>query len=238
MYTYATWVAQLANMLPVNPTSSEFQIMVPGCIDYAEQRIYRDLDLQATRIQANTVTSSADRNVALPLTTTGLSFVVVEAVNVFTPANTTTNSRSPLVPVTRDFIDAVYPLQTGSLKGVPQFFAWNDGSSQIVVAPFPDDAYTIEFYGTVRPTPLSSTNTTTVLTEKLPDLWMAATMVYASAYQRDFGSQKDDPRMSQSWEQTYLDLKNSAVVEEFRKRFQSQAWTTMQPNPVATPPRA
>ncbi len=229
--TYSSWVTQLANMMPVTETSSNFQTMLPGCIDYAEQRIYRELDLQGTRVIANGTTSSASRNVQLPAT-----FIVIEQINAFTPPGTGT-SRNQLVPVTRDYLDVTYPGATGTVEGVPQFFAWNRGSSEVVLGPFPDNAYTLEFYGTIRPTPLSSANTATILTTNYPDLWFAATMVYASAYMRDFGGQTDDPRMSQSWESQYQALKQSALEEEFRKKFQSQAWTTKQPNPIATPPR-
>ena len=67
---------------------------------------------------------------------------------------------------------------------------------------------------------------------------MAASMIFGSAYMRDFGAQSDNPQMAQSWEQQYQQLVKSAVVEQFRAKFQSEGWTSKQPNPIVTPKRA
>jgi hypothetical protein len=66
---------------------------------------------------------------------------------------------------------------------------------------------------------------------------MAASMVFATAYQRDFGAMVDDPQRAASWESQYKILKESANLEELRKRFMGPAWQAMTPSPVATPAR-
>jgi hypothetical protein len=237
--TYTTWTGQLANLMAVDPTIAstnyDFQTFLPGCIDYAEQRMYRELDLLATRVTDTAAYTANTRNVALP--TNNGTFLVIEEANSITPVNATTSSgtRVPMQMVSKSFIDTVYPSNyTGT--GVPQYMTMLTNAT-LSVAPAPDQAYTVEFIGTIRPTPLSSNNTTTILTTLLPDAFMAASMVFASGYMRNFGSQGDDPQMAASWEGQYTKLITTANVEELRKKYQSQAWQSNIPTPIATPQR-
>jgi hypothetical protein len=64
-----------------------------------------------------------------------------------------------------------------------------------------------------------------------------ASMVYVSAYQRNFGRQSDDPAMAQSYEGQYQALLKGAAVEEARKKFEASGWSSQSPSPVATPSR-
>ena len=47
----------------------------------------------------------------------------------------------------------------------------------------------------------------------------------------------DNPQMAQSWENHYQMLVKSAQVEEARKKFTSQGWSSKQPSDIVTPPR-
>jgi len=235
---YTSYVAQLSNLMVIASSDPGFQTFLPGCIDYAEQRLYRELDLLATRItDATTVVSSGNRNFTLP-TTTG-TFLVVESINTITPVGLAANSsgsRNPVVFASREFIDVCYP-SNSIVTGVPEFAAMAS-NTQIILGPAPDAGYVAEVVGTQRPTALSSVNTTTILTTMLPDVFMAASMVFGSGFMRDFGSQTDDPQQSGSWETQYQALLRSADVEELRKKYQSQGWTSAKPSQIATPPRA
>lgn len=234
---YTTYVSQLSNLMVQQSSATEFQTFLPGCIDYAEQRMYRELDLQVSRISnAATILSSGVRTVAL--STTSGTMIVVEQFNVWTPVGATSSNatRVPLTPVTKEFLDFAWP-SAALFTGVPIYYApLND--TTYILGPAPDGSYPLEIVATVRPTPLSSLNTTTFLTQNLPDVFMAASMIFASAYMRDFGSQGDNSAMSVSWEKQYTTLMQSANAEELRKRFASQAWQAMTPNQIATPPRA
>jgi hypothetical protein len=64
-----------------------------------------------------------------------------------------------------------------------------------------------------------------------------ASMVYVSAYQRNFGRQSDDPAMAVSYEAQYQTLLRGAAVEEARKKFEGSGWTSQSPSPTATPTR-
>lgn len=237
-YTYATYTAALAELMVVNSvTDVNFQGILPSIIDYAEQRIYRELDLPYTNTTDSSGTTTAgQRTFNLP-TTLG-TFIVVDYLNIITPytATPTTGTRVPLIPTSRDFIDVVYP-SSASATGTPTYFGMVS-NSQVLLAPVPDQAYPVEVIGTIRPTPLSATNTTTILTTYVPDLFMAASMVFASGYMRNFGSQADDPRMSQSWETQYQTLKASAQTELARQRFESWGWSSGSPQKETAIPRA
>jgi len=84
---------------------------------------------------------------------------------------------------------------------------------------------------------LSATNPTTFISLYLPDVFIMASMIYVSGYQRNFGRQSDDPAMAQSYENQYQTLLKGAAVEEARKKFESTGWTSQSPSPVASPSR-
>lgn len=222
-------------MLVIDPTNADFLAMIPNAIDYGEQRLYRDLDLLSTIVRDTGGNLTANsRNFTLPQTSG--RFVVTESVSVFIPVSTT-NSRRQLVPVTREFLDAVWGDEaSASTPSIPEYYAMIT-DQQVIVGPSPDAAYTMEVTGTIRPTPLSATNTTTLLTQYLPDLWFAACMVFSVGYMKDYGAATDDPNAPGSWEAQYQKLLPSANVEEMRKRYASQAWTAKQVSNISTPAR-
>jgi hypothetical protein len=235
-YTYASWVSSLANMLPVASNDPGFVTVLPNIIDDAEQRLYRDLDLLSTDFSDSTgALVAGQRYFNLPASIA--TFVVTNQINVITPFGTTNpelGTRNALTPMTREALDLMWPSVNGST--VPVYFAMTSQTAAIV-GPWPDQGYQIEVVGTQRPTPLSAANTATFLTTYLPDLWMAASMVYAAAYQKNFGAGQDDPKMALSWEAHLGTLLTSAKTEENRKRFRSEGWSSKQPSPIATPAR-
>lgn len=235
--TYSTYLTQLITLNSIaSSTDTNFQNILPGCIDYAEQRIYREGDFLATRVtDTSGAVSSGVRTLAL--STAQGNFLVVEEINIWTPVGATAGSatRNPVTRASQEFIDAVFPAASQQTT-VPLFWAPRDNTT-VIFGPAPDAAYTAEVVGTQRPTPLSSGNSSTFLTQYLPDLFMAASMVYMAGYQRDFGAQSENPQLAQSWETQYKQLFASANVEELRKKYQSGGWTHTQPSPIATPQR-
>jgi hypothetical protein len=236
MLTYSQYVTDLANILVVPDTDPYYLTALPNIIDDSEQRIYRDLDLLNTIVRdSSAALSTGTRNFTIPTATN--TFIVTENLNVITPAGTTNpelGTRNPLTPVAREVLDSLYPSLAGS--SVPSYFAMVT-QGQIVVGPWPDQAYQVEVVGTYRPAPLSASNVTTLLSVYLPDLFMAASLVFGAGYQKNFGAASDDPRSAVTWESHYQSLLQSAQTEEARKRFTSQGWSSKQPAPMATPPR-
>lgn len=233
--TYATFVTSMANMLVIPEDDVNFQQFLPQAIADAEQRIYRELDLLATIVRDTSATLTANsRDFTFPQ-----HMVVSESINFFTPAGSTTN-RHQLIPVSREFMDAVYPddsaLSCCTGSELPRYYAMIT-DQQIIVGPAPSEAYTVEVIGTIRPEPLSATNTETYLSLYLPDLFLAEALIFGYGYLKDFGAATDDPRSSAGWSSHYQELWTSAATEEARKKYSSAAWTPKQPTPLATPPR-
>lgn len=235
--TYTTFVNSLVNLMPV-PSAGDpgFSTDLPNIIDDAELRIYRDLDL------LNTITGDISAAVstgtrAFNLPSANGTFVVVESINIITPAGTTNpnnGTRNPCVPVSIDYLNFTWGSSNGST--VPQYFAMFSQST-VVFGPWPDQAYQAEVRGTIRPPPLSVSNVTTLLSVYFPDLLLAAAMVRAAAYQKNFGAAVDDPKLAITWEGHFQDLLTKAKIEESRKKMQSQGWSSKEPAPQATPPR-
>ncbi len=216
--TYATYVTALATEMVVLESDTNFQTILPTIITNAELRNYRDLDLLDTTVRDSSATFTlSTRNFPLP-STLG-TFIVAEQFNVITPAGTTDpelGTRNPLIPTSIDTLDALWPSSSGST--LPIYFSMMD-QDLAIVGPFPDQAYTVEVVGTVRPSSLSTTTLTTVLSVFFPDIFLAASMVEAAAYQRNFGAMGDDPKQALSWESHYQALLKSAATEEQRKKF-------------------
>ena len=233
---YNAYVQQISTMAVVPVTDTNFQIILPQMISYAELRMQRDLDFLSTQISNSNYSLTAGNGT---LTIPTSAFVVMETFEVIDGSG----SSMPLLAVGKEFIQNVYG--TGSSTGLPQYFAVYGGDSattgltsqNMIVGPIPDLNYAIRLTGTVRSAPLSASNTTTYISTYLPDMFIMASMIYISAFQRNFGRQSDDPQMAQSYESQYQILKDSALLEENRKKFEAAAWTSYSPAPAATPTR-
>lgn len=219
-YTYATFLAEFAAMLEYDTDDAIFLAMLPGAIRYAEERIYREIDL-AAEVKRDSTGALIAGNRAFTLPTGQGNFRVVKGVNVITPAGTAASAgkRNPLVAVSRDGLDALWPDDAAN-QGLPQLYAVLDNNT-ILVGPSPDAAYTVEVVGVIRPEALSTTNASTYLTATYPDLFFAAAMIHGAAFKRNFGAQSEDPKMALSWEAQYQTLKASALAEEGRRETDS-----------------
>jgi len=241
--TYNSYVTQIATMAVVNTTTSgsltvftdtAMQNALPQMLNYAELRIQRDLDLLPLQTTNTTYSLSTGNNTLSLLTS---DFVTLQNIIL-------TGTGQPLLPVTKEWLQNVCGV--GSTQGSPAYFAPYGGDTSggntnqyFIVGPIPDQAYAVTLVGTIRMPTLytttgSGTNTTFISTY-LPDMLIMASMIYVSAYQRNWGRQSDDPQMAQSYEGQYQALLKGAMVEEYRKRFEAYAWSSESVSPVATP---
>lgn len=232
--TYSTYKAQIALLAVVAEDNPEFVNVLPQTITYAENRIYRDLDLLQTSASiTGYFVNENSRTITIPSGT----IVVCDQINIITPVGTVNpneGTRNSLLPTTKEWLDIVYGSSTTT--GMPKYFApFND--NLFYVGPFSNQQYAVEIVGTVRPNSLSAQNSTTFISQFLPDLFIMASMVYISGFQRNFGRQSDDPQMSQSYESQYQTLLKGALAEETRKKFESVAWSSQSASPFATPTR-
>jgi len=242
-----SYVTQIATLAVVDPTDSNFLITLPQAITYAENRICRDLDFLFTSVSNSSFSLTANtRTLTVPSAnfypSENGSLVVCEQINLITPAGTTNPDlgvRVPLLPTTKEFLDAVYG--NSAYVGPPKYFCpFGDGESNytFLVGPFADSTYYVEIIGTYRPASLSATNPTTFISLNLPDLMIMASMIYISGYQRNFTSAAaNDPQMPVNYETQYQTLLRSAIAEENRKKQEAAAWSSQSTSQTATPTR-
>jgi hypothetical protein len=234
-----SYITQMATMAVVAETDPAFLTILPQMITYAELRMYRDLDFLFTSGVSTAYNLTAgSRTLNVPAETFPLGTLVVpEQINVLVGSiDPDTATRVPLLPTTKEFLDAVYGSGASANRGVPQYWVPFDDYT-FLVGPYPDQSYTVELVGTYRPASLSVTNQTTFISLNLPDIMIMASMVYISAYQRNFGRMNDDPQMAISYESQYQTLLKGAGVEEARKKFEAAGWSSQSPSTFATPTR-
>lgn len=232
--TYSTYVTTLANLMVVPETDPNFVQILPSIIDYAEGRCYRDLDLLSEIVTNDTQTLNANtRTVSLPVPAAG-PYNVVEQVNLLE-----SGVRTPLTPVSREVLDFMWPSTIAvpnETSTRPVQFAVKDATT-LAFGPSSGASVTLEIVGQVKPTPLSVTNTTTYLTLQLPDLFIAASMVFAAGYMQNYGAQGDNPQMPGSWDSQYRTLLASADQNAARAEFAGASWSAQRVEPNAQPQR-
>jgi hypothetical protein len=251
-YTYASFQQALALFMAIpqaNVATPNFVAALPSIIDYAEQRCYRELDLLAARanwygaLTPGVPAFQISTGITYPLPASLPGPITIERLRIL-PAGTavppvwsTVASAPACAPVSAEYLDAVHG--PGSTPGLPRRFA-HTSQDFLDLGPVPDQAYVAALFGMYRPFPLYSAppndgTQTTFLSSLLPDLFLAAAMVEAAGYQKNFGAQMDDPRMAQSWETQFNLLLPSAKSEEMRKRFHGWQANTSETNPPPTP---
>lgn len=229
---YNQLVTDLSTLLVVPSATPSFVAILPALIDDAEQRIYRELDFLYTRTTFDgTPVNFVNGSRVLNAPSTA---IVIQGLSAISPAGSTgaAGTRTALEFVSLDFIDSIWP--TESVTAPPQYFAMKT-DTVVIVAPTPDANYGAEFTGTFRPLPMSATNQNTWLADHLPDLFLAACMIFGSAYLRDYGVGSSDPQLAMSWETHYQSHKQSAIEEEQRRKTQGTNWTPYSATPVSTP---
>ena len=248
--TYNGYVTQIATMAVVNTETvngivvgidTAFNDIIPQMLNYAELRIQRDLDLLPLQTR-NTYSLTVGQNLLqIPVS----DFVAIQTLGV----NSGT-ALLPLLPATKEFLQNVYG--NSASIGVPAYFAMIGGDAltsgntynNVLVGPYPDSNYPVTVFGTNRMASLYQSATTaaaatgtTFISTYLPDLLIMASLIYISAFQRNFGRMSDDPAMAQSYEGQYQVLVKGAVSEEYGKKFEASAWSSSSSSPAATPTR-
>jgi len=237
--TYDELVSRLYTLLviPRNNEDSDFLNILPAMFEYADGRIYRELDFLTTLITQPITLVALNREIALPA-----SVLSLRQVKVCTPVGAITNnsSRVTLDRINPETLDVFWP-QAGYKPSVPKKYAvvgnGGDLTSPHIIRfmPTPDRAYSCELLGMIRPAPPSPSNQQTYLTVTYPALYVAACMVFGTGYQRDYGAQADDPARAMSWETTYTTLRQGVMLEAAQLRGEGPGWTAMTPAPAAQP---
>jgi hypothetical protein len=212
----------------------DFLAILPAAVTFAENQILRDLDLLSTVVEDNSGTVTQNRRRFILPTSTGTFIVLSQILPIVNGVQ-----YPPLLPTSPETIDALFPSEIApSQPSIPQYWAPLDQAA-VLVAPPPDANYSMLVRGTMRPASLNpqSSNGTFISTQ-LVDLFIAAEASFLiGGWQKNWAPQGQDPTSAMGWMQEYEKRKNPALVEELRKKLQSNGWGSRLPSPVASPPQ-
>jgi hypothetical protein len=216
------------------------QQVLPQMLNYAELRVQRDVDLLQAR-SANQYTAAASATLLqIPIN----DFLTVETIENLTSGD------APMTPVSRELIQNCYSGTAGTTQS--RFFAmygdtFGDGGNtniNILLGPACSSSQTFNVTGIIRLPSLAqfasagpADTSYTFISEFLPDLLVMASMIFISAFQRNFSADSDDPNMGQTYEKQYKALLAGALGEENRRKQMGSAWTAYSTPPTATPGR-
>jgi len=201
--TYAELVQKIRDYTEV-ASNVLTDTIVNGFIENAEFRILRDVDSDNNRryVTANLVAST--RFIDTPT-----NLLVIRSAQIV-------DSDGTASPDNRDFLqyrDTSFMSEFNPTNdtGVPKYYSnWDENT--IVVAPTPDQTYTIQLNYILKPTGLSSTNTTTYLSLQFPNGLLYACLVEA------YGFLKGPQDLLQLYEQKYKQTVEGFSIEQMGRR--------------------
>tara|TARA_R100001163_G_scaffold2998_1_gene4554 strand:- start:6 stop:665 length:660 start_codon:yes stop_codon:yes gene_type:complete len=177
-----------------------------GFINDAEFRILREVDSDNNRryVSANLIAST--RFIDTP--TDLLIIRSAQIVDSELASGDTNQNRDFLQFRDTSFMSEFNPTAT---TGVPKYYSnWDE--TRIVVAPTPDQTYTIQLNYILKPTGLSSTNTTTYLSTEFPNGLLYACLVEA------YGFLKGPVDMLQLYDKKYVEAVKGFSIEQMGRR--------------------
>lgn len=222
------------------------QLQVPMMLNYAELRIQRDLDMLASMTSNNYTLSASQPVFSLPVD----DFVTVQTLEITTVVSGNVVNSQPLVMTSKEFIQNCYSGLANA--GTPRFAAMygdnfgdnEDSFTNILLGPPPNFPYTLRVTGSSRAPSLAKNATAgpadsvfTYISAYYPDLLVMASMIYISAFQRNFSATADNVPMPMTYEKQYQLLLIPAKMEENRRKQQGSGWTSYSTPVSATPTR-
>jgi hypothetical protein len=204
--TYAELVQKIRDYTEVDDNVFTATI-VNGFLSDAEFRILRDVDSDNNRQYAQADIVNGQRYVNTPLIND--QTLVIRSAQITNSTGGADNSnRSFLEYRDVNFISEYNPEGT---QGLPKYYSYWDENT-IVIAPTPDQNYNMQINYILKPTGLSSTNTTTYLSSEFPNGLLYACLVEA------YGFLKGPADMIQFYEGKYKQALEGFSVEQMGRR--------------------
>jgi len=204
--TYAELVQKIRDYTEVDENVFTATI-VNGFLSDAEFRILRDVDSDNNRQYAQADIVNGQRYVNTPLIND--QTLVIRSAQITNSTGGADNSnRSFLEYRDVNFISEYNPEGT---QGLPKYYSYWDENT-IVIAPTPDQNYNMQINYILKPTGLSSTNTTTYLSSEFPNGLLYACLVEA------YGFLKGPADMIQFYEGKYKQALEGFSVEQMGRR--------------------
>ena len=181
-------------------------VIVNDFIEHAEDRIFRELDLDVFRSYQTASLTVGNPFVAVPgINITQDAFT--RSVQIYTDGGTPT--REYLIQKDVTFMNEYWPNRDST--GKPKYYA-NWDQDRLYLAPTPNSAYKIELALNKQPSGLSATTTTTWLSTNAPKVLLYACLVEAYRFL------KGPDNMLQYYEQGYQQALQGLQFEQQGRR--------------------
>ena len=232
-FTYATLTTAIQDYTEVDSNVLTSTI-TNGFIENAEFRILRDVPIDAYKKQSigNLVVGQTTINV--PAQT-----LFVKGVQVYNSTSAATGANTWLEKKDESYLQEYVPSTESAARGKPKYYAMFGGatgvsdttSGRLFLAPAPDATYTFKIHYEAVPTPLSSSNTTTYISQYFPNGLLYACLVEA------YGFLKGPIDMLTLYENKYKQELEKFAAEQLgrRKRDDYTDGTVRIPVPSANP---
>ena len=201
--TYAELVQKIRDYTEVDANVLTSTI-VNGFIEDAEFRLLRDVDTDSNRRYVTAQLVSGTRFIDTPSDL----LIIRSAQIVDSDGVGASNNRDFLQYRDTSFMSEFNPAES---TGVPKYYS-NWDQNTIVVAPTPNATYTIQVNYILKPSGLSSTNTTTYLSQNFPNGLLYACLVEA------FSFLKGPNDLLQLYEGKYKQAVEGFSVEQMGRR--------------------
>ncbi len=207
--TYAELVTKIRDYTEVDANVFTATI-VNGFILDAEYRILREVDSDNNRKYATATVVASQAYVNTPSVGTDQTLIIREAQIIPTPTAPFYYTGPNAVVEYRD-TGFINEYNASNATGLPKYFSYWDEDT-IVVAPIPDLTYTMQLNYILKPTGLSSSNTTSYLSNQFPTGLLYACLVEA------YGFLKGPADMIQFYEQKYQSVLQGFSIEQMGRR--------------------
>ena len=169
-------------------TETSFVTNLPNFIKAAEERIFKNVDLEVFRKNVTTAFTSSDKFLSLP----------TDYLASFSLQITTSGSEDFLLQKDVNFLQEAFNASTST--GVPRFYAQFD-INNFIVAPTPNSNYAVELHYYYRPASLTAgaDSGTTWLSTNAPYALLFGSLVDADLFM------KGEPDLIQQYEKRFMD---------------------------------
>ena len=181
-WTYTTLTTAIGNYTEVG-TGVLTSTITNQFIENAEFRMLRDVPIDADRKQQSGSLVSGQQTINCPA---GCLFT--RGIQVYTSTSVITGANVWLIKRDQTFLNEYVAANTAT--GSPKYYAQFGGatgttdttSGRYMIAPVPDAAYMFQVHFNAKPTALSSSNTTTWMSQNFPNGFLYATLVEAFSF--------------------------------------------------------
>ena len=203
--TYTELLQKIRDYTEVGSTVLSDTIL-NGIIEDAEFRIFRDVDSDNNRRYASANLIASTRFIDSP--TDALIIRSAQIVDSELADGNTNQEREFLQWRDTSFMSEFNPT---AVTGVPKYYSWWD-KNRIIVAPTPDQTYTIQLNYILKDPGLSSTVPTTYISTNFPNGLLYACLVEA------YGFLKGPQDLLQLYEQKYKQVVEGFSIEQMGRR--------------------